>query len=307
MGIFDIIDDIAEKQVTKTETGDNRIFGVVVGEVTAHYDKQKSKNMPGRVCVKIPIRNGKTAEGEEENTSLQWAHVAMPYMGSGWGEYFLPEVGDQVLLVFEQGLIERPYIIGCVPKDQNSSTPEGGEVANNKYIQDVADPNNVNKKIQTKNGNTLHFYDAVKREGDTESKNYITMHTPKKMHTLTLNDDKKKIELIGGAEAENGDPSPSDATVLVQMNSDAQKGEIYVKASKKLRIEVGEDISIVMNDGKITINAKQVSSETTSKTIFKSNNNIQLEGTNIKAEAQTNLDLKASAKVAIEGGIVKTS
>ena len=31
MGLFDIIDDIAEKQVMKTETGDNRVFGVMTG------------------------------------------------------------------------------------------------------------------------------------------------------------------------------------------------------------------------------------------------------------------------------------
>ena len=33
MGLFDVIDDIAEKQVMKTDTGDNRIFGVVVGRI----------------------------------------------------------------------------------------------------------------------------------------------------------------------------------------------------------------------------------------------------------------------------------
>ena len=30
MGLYDIIDEIAEKQVMKTETGDQRIFGVVL-------------------------------------------------------------------------------------------------------------------------------------------------------------------------------------------------------------------------------------------------------------------------------------
>ena len=30
MGLYDIIDEITERQVTKTETGDNRIWGVMV-------------------------------------------------------------------------------------------------------------------------------------------------------------------------------------------------------------------------------------------------------------------------------------
>ena len=33
MALFDMIDDIAEKQVQKTETGDNRIPGIVIGIV----------------------------------------------------------------------------------------------------------------------------------------------------------------------------------------------------------------------------------------------------------------------------------
>ena len=53
MALFDVIDEIAEKQVLKTETGDNRIFGIVVGQVVKTYDK----DMPGRVCVSIFTRD----------------------------------------------------------------------------------------------------------------------------------------------------------------------------------------------------------------------------------------------------------
>ena len=74
MGLFDVIDDIAEKQVMKTDTGDNRIFGVVIGQIAKNYDK----DMPGRVCVCVPVR-------DEDANELQWARVAMPSGGSGWG------------------------------------------------------------------------------------------------------------------------------------------------------------------------------------------------------------------------------
>ena len=90
MGLYDIIDEIAEKQVMKTETGDQRIFGVVLGVVTDNYDPA----MKGRVCVTVPVR-------DENANNLKWARVAMPSSGKEWGHYFLPEIGDQVLLVFE--------------------------------------------------------------------------------------------------------------------------------------------------------------------------------------------------------------
>ena len=91
MGLYDIMDEIATKQVTKSEMGDNRLLGVVVGIVVNNYNEK----MPGRVCVQIPVRDDKANE-------LKWARVAMLSGGKEWGHYFLPEVGDQVLLVFEQ-------------------------------------------------------------------------------------------------------------------------------------------------------------------------------------------------------------
>ena len=105
MALFEIVDEITRKQFEKTETGDNRMQGVVVGQVSKNYDK----DMPGRVCVQIVSRDTQANE-------LLWARVAMPSSGEKWGHYFLPEVGDEVLVAFEQGNIERPYIIGCIPK-----------------------------------------------------------------------------------------------------------------------------------------------------------------------------------------------
>lgn len=53
MGWYDIIDDIAQHQFAKTELGDNRLNGVTVGIVAKKY----SREMPGRVCVQIPVRD----------------------------------------------------------------------------------------------------------------------------------------------------------------------------------------------------------------------------------------------------------
>ena len=105
MAIFDIFEEVSEKTVLKTDTGDNRIFGVVVGEVVKNYDD----NFPGRICVQVHTR-------DEDANELKWARMAMPSGGSEWGHYFLPEIGDQVLVVFEEGIIDRPYVIGCVQK-----------------------------------------------------------------------------------------------------------------------------------------------------------------------------------------------
>ena len=41
-----------------------------------------------------------------------WARVVQVGMGKEWGNLFLPEVGDEVLVGFEFGDARRPYVIG---------------------------------------------------------------------------------------------------------------------------------------------------------------------------------------------------
>ena len=141
MALFDIIEDVSKKQVEKTDTGDSRILGIMLGKVVKNYDD----NMPGRVSVILLSREEGEGSGEEaDNTRLLWARVVMPSSGGSWGHYFIPEVGDLVLVAFEEGNIERAYVIGCIPKTNDKiltssknakfpmdSNPSGNEIVFN--------------------------------------------------------------------------------------------------------------------------------------------------------------------------------
>ena len=41
-----------------------------------------------------------------------WAPVAAPLAGKQRGAFFMPELGDEVLVAFEDGSFDSPYIIG---------------------------------------------------------------------------------------------------------------------------------------------------------------------------------------------------
>ena len=43
-----------------------------------------------------------------------WARIATLMAGKERGTYFIPEVGDEVLVAFEHGDIHYPYIIGSL-------------------------------------------------------------------------------------------------------------------------------------------------------------------------------------------------
>lgn len=264
MGLYDVIDDITEKQVMKTDTGDNRIFGVVVGQVAKNYDK----NMPGRVCVTVPTR-------DKDANELKWARVAMPSGGSGWGHYFLPEVGDQVLLVFEQGNIERPYVIGCIPKDRDE------------ILRKTADEDNQYKKIVTKNGNTIYFEDNKEGEG---TKDKIKIVTAKETHRIEL-DNEKNVILISDKDGKNH----------IQMKTES--GDMEITAEKKLTVKVGDNIELIMNgsNGTVKLESTKLNVKTSGNINLKSDGNTKLEAASISAEANAMLKLKSSGNASISG------
>ena len=81
-----------------------KLRGVQLAIVT---DNKDGDGNPGyRVKVKFPWLN-------EQDTSF-WARIAIPMAGPDRGTYVLPEIDDQVLVVFEHGEVDRPIVIGAV-------------------------------------------------------------------------------------------------------------------------------------------------------------------------------------------------
>lgn len=268
MGLFDVIDQIAENQIMKTDTGDNRIFGVMVGTVAKNYDK----DMPGRVCVTIPVRDANANE-------LQWARVAMLSHGKSWGHYFQPEVGDQVLLAFEQGNIEKPYVIGCVAKD------------NNTFLKKAFDQHNQYKKITTKNGSTIVFEDNFQGEG---TKDKITIHTAKESHTILMDNENNKIVL---KDKENKN--------FIEMKT--QTGHMKIQAEKKLTIQVGETITLTMNgnNGSVTLECSKLTVKTTGNTTMEATGTFKATGTNVTLEGSSMLKATSSGATIVGGSPIK--
>ncbi len=79
-----------------------KFYGVVVGKVINPLDPL----MLGRVQVQLPFISSLDLS--------PWARVAVPMAGPLHGNYFIPDVGTEVLVAFEQGDLKAPYIIGSL-------------------------------------------------------------------------------------------------------------------------------------------------------------------------------------------------
>lgn len=95
----------------------SRVYGAVVGLVTNNKDPEKR----GRIKVKFPWMTN-----DEES---HWARIATMDAGKDRGSWWIPEVNDEVLCVFEHGDVNFPYVIGGLwnGKDTPPTTGRAGD------------------------------------------------------------------------------------------------------------------------------------------------------------------------------------
>jgi uncharacterized protein involved in type VI secretion and phage assembly len=159
--------DLLHPQSTGTSTS----LGVSIGIVTSNKDEDGL----GRVKVNLPWR------GDKEQSF--WARIAVTMAGNGIGMVFYPEVGDEVLVAFEQGDINYPYILGALwsKKDLPPEINSDGE-------------NNI-KMIKTRSGHVIKI-------DDTKGKEKIEIIDKSEENKISIDSSNKKISIECGGDIE---------------------------------------------------------------------------------------------------------
>jgi len=210
------------------ETGaghDSNRYGVEVGIVTNVQDPNKL----GRIKVQLPRLPG----GPETD----WARVAQPAAGAGRGFYWLPEVGDEVLIAFELGQANRPYVIGALWNGKDKPM-------NGAYADD-----NTTRMIQTKSGHKITLCDKA-----GEEKIVIADKSGKRTITFDVKDKKFVID------AQEGDIELHAEKKIVLDCEDLE-----IKTSKTTKLDVGSKFDLkvggdasIKADGNLKIKASRV-------------------------------------------------
>ena len=111
-----------------------KVCGVVVGKV-------RDRNSLGQVLVNYPWLGG--------NPEGYWAPVATTMSGGTRGSWFMPEVGDDVLVAFDHGDIEHPYVVGFLWNGQDK--PPG--------LDPVSDADPQRRMVMSVNHHMIELYD----------------------------------------------------------------------------------------------------------------------------------------------------
>jgi uncharacterized protein involved in type VI secretion and phage assembly len=189
-----------------------RVYGVAAGIVTNNQDPEGM----GRVKIRFPWLS--------DDNETDWVRIATLMAGGERGTFFLPEVGDEVLVAFEHGDINHPYVIGSLwngvaaPPETNS------------------DGQNNIRKIKSRSGHEIIFNDD-----DTARQEKIEIHT-NAGHRIVLDDSsgQEKIEIV-------------DKTGSNKMTIDSVQNLINIESVMQLKIKA--NIIEIAADSMMTIKA----------------------------------------------------
>jgi uncharacterized protein involved in type VI secretion and phage assembly len=191
----------------------NQLYGVTIGVVTNNQDPDKL----GRIKVKFPWLS--------DQQESAWARLLSPMAGNNRGFYCLPEVDDEVLVAFDHGQVDFPYILGALWNGQDKPPGTNDDGKNNQRL------------IKSRSG-----------------------------HVIILDDTDGAEKII-----------IRDKTTKNEIVIDSKQNTMTIKVEQDLKIETKGNISLKSSGG-----------------------NVEIEGKNLKIQAQQNCEIKANSQCNIE-------
>lgn len=223
------------------------IGGPATGTVVDNVDPERM----GRLKVRL--------RWQDSGESTRWLRMAVPYSGNARGVHFLPEIGDEVLVIFELGDPERPIVLGAV--------------WNGKDLAQTTDKN-VAKRIVTRSGNTIQFFD------EDGSKERIEIYSATGQCWVQL--------------ANNG------GQPLLTIHSE---GDISIEAKNEIRLKCKTLTERVESDAFRKTGGNDIT-DVRGNLTKKVGGKLTLEGMNIVAKAGAMLDAAAGGILSIVGSLV---
>lgn len=212
-----------------------RFYGVTVGVVTNNKDPDSL----GRVKVKFPW----LSDQEESH----WARVLTPMAGKERGLYFLPEVDDEVLVAFEHGDVNFPYVLGSLwnGKDKPPQTNSDGK-------------NNL-RTIKSRSGHVITLDDTQDAEKiiirDKTQKNEIVIDSKNNALTVKVEGD-LTIETKGKITIKS---SSGDLSIECNNLSVQAKQSCEIKANQNVNLQANAGMAlkcmagVKINDGALEV------------------------------------------------------
>ncbi|HRH44184.1 MAG TPA: type VI secretion system tip protein TssI/VgrG [Pyrinomonadaceae bacterium] len=243
------------------------VYGTQTAVVVGPAGEEIFTDIYGRVKVNFHWDR----DGKNNTDSSCWLRVAQSWAGNGWGAMFIPRIGMEVIVSFEDGDPDKPIIVGCV---YNSDAMPPYKLPEEKTKMTI-------KSDSTKGGNgfnELRFEDKKgseqifvhgEKDIDVRNKNDRRDWVGNDQHQIVINN---KMEKVGGDKNTQvlGDLNQKvTGTVSVKADQDIQEKagknyavdagtEIHLKSGTNLVIETGTTLTLKVGGNFININSSGI-------------------------------------------------
>jgi uncharacterized protein involved in type VI secretion and phage assembly len=239
--------------------------GLVKGVVTAKVTNLEDPEALGRVQVMFPwLPKYKSAD-----LASNWARVATPMGGKERGFLFIPEVDDEVLVAFEHGDVNFPYIVGVL-WNSTDKPPQGtaGILS--------GDKKKVNQRVLRSRSGHLIILD------DTDGEEQIIIRDKTQKNDIVINSKENTMTI----KAE-GDLTIEAGGKLTLKS----KGDMSLQSQAKGNIKTQSDLALeATGNGKLS--GAQLALESKGKS--------ELKGTQVAIQAQAQAEISGNAQVSVK-------
>jgi hypothetical protein len=247
-------------------------------------------NKLGRVRVNLPWLS--------DDNKTYWARVATLMAGKGRGSWFMPEVGDEVLLGFEMGKIDHPYVLGFLWNE-----PEPPPIKDDEISEKV-------RRLRTVSDHRIDFDDRDDKQRiyiQSHSKHSIEMNDTSQPFVsaktngeryLRLDDDQKKIQLAG----------PNDLP-MVELDDQPKKITIRTGSSDPSVVldDTQQSVTITVGQNSIKVDPTGVTITANGMTQINVTGNLTIKGSIVSIESDGPLTLQGSAVTVVASGVLSVT
>lgn len=244
-----------------------RVNGVVTGKVVAPAGDDSYLDKYGRVCVQFWWDRNRPPN-TPDNTLLR---VAQQWAGKGWGTYFWPREGDEVLIDFLDGDPDAPIVVGSVYNGVNMPkyNPQSEYTLSGILTRS-------SKGGGTANANELRFNDRMGSEQIfMKAERDFDLHVEHDWHALVGNEEHRKI-------ASN------------QYHSVGGNAQLKVAQSRSVEVD---------GDAATTVRGNHIESIGGSHSVTATVSQIQKSGVAHIIQADEEVHISGKTRVIIEGGV----
>jgi type VI secretion system secreted protein VgrG len=205
-----------------------RIHGPQTATVTGTDGEEIHTDVHGRIKVRFHWDEHHPLD----DTASCWVRVAQMWAGPGWGTWWLPRVGMEVVVEFLDGNPDRPLVTGCV---YNSANPPPYPLPDEKTKSTI-------KSNSSKGGDGFNEF----RFEDAKGSEQVFLHAQKDLSEVILNDMSTSVGHDQSLSVGNDRSKSIKGYETITVNKDRMttidgSETIHIKGSLDMKVDGGSN------------------------------------------------------------------